>query len=94
LGIAAGTLPAIGPVLAGGLLAAVLASAASGVVLGGVVGALVGLGISEEEATFYNNELRLGRTLVTVRAAGREAEARAILDRHAASERAAAPVTR
>jgi hypothetical protein len=91
LGIAAGVLPAIGPVLAGGLLASVLASAAGGVVVGGVLGALIGLGIPEEEATYYNSELQLGRTLVTVRPGGREAEARAILGRHGAYDRAGAP---
>ncbi len=43
LGIAAGALPAIGPVIAGGTLAAVLASAAVGVVAGGFVGVLVAM---------------------------------------------------
>jgi hypothetical protein len=49
---AAGVLPAIGPVIAGGLLAAVAASAAAGAAAGGIVGALIGLGIPEEEARY------------------------------------------
>src|SRR3954470_15283931 len=68
LGIAAGMLPAIGPVIAGGLLASVLASAAGGAAVAGLVGALVGLGMSEDDARYYENELKEGRTLVTVKA--------------------------
>jgi hypothetical protein len=75
LGIAAGVLPAIGPVIAGGILAAVGASAAAGAAAGGIVGALIGLGIPEEEARYYEGELKQGRTLVTVKATGRTQEA-------------------
>jgi hypothetical protein len=87
LGIAAGVLPGIGPVIAGGLLASVLASAAGGVAVGGLAGTLVGLGVPEEEARDYEAEFLAGRTIVTVQAEGRAAEAWAILDRHAASRR-------
>lgn len=66
LGIAAGVLPAIGPVIAGGLLAAIAASAASGAAAGLVVGSLVGLGVSDEEAAYYDEEFRKGRTIVVV----------------------------
>jgi hypothetical protein len=82
LGIAAGVLPAIGPVIAGGLLAAVAASAAAGAAAGGIVGALIGLGIPEEEARYYEGELKQGRTLVTVKATGRVDEAFAIMQRY------------
>lgn len=84
LGIAAGALPAIGPVVAGGILASLLASAALGAAAGGLVGALIGLGIPEEEAEYYEEEFRSGRILVTVRANGREEEAREILLSHGA----------
>jgi hypothetical protein len=84
LGIAAGMLPAIGPVIAGGLLASVLASAAGGAAVAGVIGALIGLGIPEEEARYYEGEFRAGRTLVTVRAGARYDDAWAILRRHGA----------
>jgi uncharacterized protein (TIGR02271 family) len=82
IGIAAGLLPAIGPVIAGGLLASVVASAAGGAAVGGIVGALIGLGIPEEEAEFYESEVKAGRTMVTVKAGERHAEAMAILQRH------------
>ncbi len=42
LGIVAGVLPAIGPVIAGGALAAIAASAAGTAAAGGLIGALVG----------------------------------------------------
>jgi hypothetical protein len=64
LGIAAGLLPAIGPVVAGGLLGAVLASAGAGLTVGAVAGSLVGLGISDEEAAYYDEEFRRGNTIV------------------------------
>lgn len=66
LGIAAGILPAIGPVIAGGILAAIAASAATGAAAGVVVGTLVGLGVSDEEAAYYDEEFKKGRTIVVV----------------------------
>jgi hypothetical protein len=87
LGIAAGVLPGIGPVIAGGLLASVLASAAGGAVVAGLAGTLVGLGLPEEEARYYEDQFLQGRTIVTVQAEGRAAEAWTILERHAASRR-------
>jgi uncharacterized protein (TIGR02271 family) len=80
LGIAASIFPPLG-VVAGGTLMAVLASAGTGAVVASIVGALVGLGIPEEEATYYEGEVKAGRTLVTVKADGRYDEAVAILRR-------------
>ncbi len=81
LGIVAGVLPAIGPVIAGGALAAIAASAAGTAAAGGLIGALIGLGIPEEEAEYYESELNSGRTVVTVKAgAGKYDKARRILD--------------
>jgi len=91
IGIAAGLLPAVGPIIAGGLLASVLASAAGGAVVGGIVGALIGLGIPEEEARYYEGEFQAGRMLVTVKADGRYDEAYAILRRHGAYDMRTAP---
>jgi len=81
IGIAAGLVPAIGPVIAGGTLAAILASAATGAAAAGIVGSLIGMGIPEEEAHYYDSEIRAGRTVVTVRADSRYDEALAILRR-------------
>jgi hypothetical protein len=81
LGIIAGALPAIGPVIAGGALAAVAASAAGTAAAGGVVGALIGMGLPEDEAEYYHTEFERGRTIVTVKATGSDAQqARTILD--------------
>ena len=82
LGILAGVVPAIGPAIAGGTLAALLSSAAAGAATAGVAGALIGLGIPEDEATYYENEFRSGRTVVTVHAAGRLSEAQRILEQN------------
>jgi len=81
LGIAAGMLPAIGPIIAGGILASVLASAAGGAIAGGIAGALIGLGVPEDEANYYDEEFKAGRTIVTVKANGRYDEATNLLRR-------------
>src|SRR5689334_10795108 len=64
LGIVTIGLPAVGPIIAGGILASVLASAAGTAVAGGIVGALIGLGVPEEQAQTYETEFRAGRTIV------------------------------
>ena len=79
LGIVAGLLPAIGPAIAGGALAAVVSSAAAGAAAAGVAGALIGMGVPEEEAKHYESEVHSGRTIVTVDAGTRRDEAIAIL---------------
>lgn len=80
--LATGLIPGIGPVIAGGLLAGILGGAAAGAAAGGLFGALVGsFGVPEEEARYYDDEFKAGRTVVTVRADGRYDEARAILQR-------------
>jgi uncharacterized protein (TIGR02271 family) len=81
LGILAGVLPAIGPAIAGGTLAVLLSSAAAGAAAAGLAGALIGMGLSTEEAEYYESEVKAGRTLVSVRAGGRSADALAILKR-------------
>lgn len=79
LGIAAGILPAIGPVIAGGILMAIAASAASGAAAGVLVGALTGLGVSDEESAYYDDEFKKGRTIVVVQTEDRSADAYRIL---------------
>jgi uncharacterized protein (TIGR02271 family) len=96
LGIIAGVLPAIGPAIAGGTLAAILSSAAAGAAAAGLAGALVGLGMSKEEAEYYEGEFKSGRTLVTVKAGARNHEARSLLRRLGAtdiSDRGTRPAT-
>lgn len=93
LGILAGVMPVIGPAIAGGALAAVLSSAAAGAAAAGLAGALVGMGIPKDEAEYYESEFQAGRTIVTVRAPGRETEARSVLQRFGAYDRSSAEMS-
>jgi uncharacterized protein (TIGR02271 family) len=77
-------IPGIGPVVAGGILAATFGGAAIGAVAGGLIGALTAMDIPEDEARYYESEFKSGRTLVTVKADNRAAEATSILRRHGA----------
>jgi len=94
LAVSFGVIPVIGPILAVGPLAAALISAAGGAAAGGLVGALVGWGIPEEDAKYYEGEVKAGRFLVTVdrsaRAGAAQAtDARAVMTRHGGYDRAA-----
>lgn len=84
LGILAGALPAIGPAIAGGTLAVILSSAAAGAAAAGLAGALVGMGMSKEEAEFYETEMKSGRTIITVAAGARRSDALALLQQYGA----------
>jgi uncharacterized membrane protein len=55
-------IPGLGPVLVGGALG----GAALGALVGGFAGSLVSLGVTEEEAQYYQSQLTAGRTLVLV----------------------------
>jgi len=87
VGVLTGVIPVIGPVLAIGTLGTILLNAAGGAAIAGVAGALIGWGIPEEEAEYYEGEVKAGRFLVTVDAEGREAEARDILHRYGGFDR-------
>jgi len=84
VGIGALAIPGVGPFIAAGALGAALTGAAVGAGVGAIAGALVGLGIPEDEAKYYEGEVRGGRTLVTVRSDGRYDEAREIMRDHGA----------
>lgn len=87
LGAAASLLiPGIGPAIAGGILVATLGGAALGAATGGIIASLTGMGVAEEAAHFYQQELGAGHPIVTVKvsdAQGQE-EAEAILRRNGA----------
>lgn len=89
LAVSFGLIPVVGPILAVGPLAAALISAAGGAAAGGLVGALVGWGIPEDDAAFYESEIKAGRYLVTVEAGDRAAEARTAMYRHSGFDRSA-----
>ncbi|MDI3534631.1 MAG: hypothetical protein PWQ82_996 [Thermosediminibacterales bacterium] len=66
LAVGAGALaiPGLGPIIAAGPIAGLLSGAASG----GIAGALIDWGIPEERGREYEEELRQGKILATVRA--------------------------
>jgi hypothetical protein len=68
-------------VLSAGILAATLGGAAAGAAAGSLLGALTAAGVSEEEALYYENEFKSGKTLVAVNADGRYLEATSMLRR-------------
>ncbi len=77
----AGVLPVIGPAIAAGTLAALISSAAAGAAAAGLGGALIGMGISKDEAAFYEAQVVAGNTIVTVTSRQRVDEARKIVQR-------------
>jgi hypothetical protein len=83
LGAAAAMLvPGVGPVLATGILTTALGGAIAGTAVGGIVGAMTGLGISEDEAKFYEQEFKAGKAIIAVQAGTRMIDARDIMRRH------------
>lgn len=90
---AAMLLPGIGPVVAGGILAMAFGGAIAGTAVGGIMGAMTGLGISEEEAKYLEQEFSSGRAIVAVKAGPRAAEAADIMRRHGGHDIQNRPVT-
>lgn len=83
LGAAAAILiPGVGPVVAAGVLTTAFGGAIAGTAIGGIFGAMTGLGVSEDEAKFYQREFDSGRALVAVKAGSRCHDAAAILRKH------------
>lgn len=82
IGILSNVLPGIGPALFGGTLGVLLSSAAAGAAAAGIVGSLVGLGVSDEDAAYYEGEIKSGRTVVTVNAGADADRVKAILANH------------
>lgn len=69
-------IPGVGPVVAAGILAA---GVAGGAFAGGLVGPFMNMGVPEEEAQYYDEEFKAGRSIVTVHPGDRNTEAREIL---------------
>ena len=61
-------IPGIGPILAAGPIAAAIGGAGLGAAAGGLIGALTDMGVPEEEARHYEDQVREGKVLVAVRA--------------------------
>jgi hypothetical protein len=81
IGLTAGlillVIPGVGPFLAAGPLAAAMGGIAAGAGVGGIVGLLRDNGVSDEEAEFYEDGVRRGGSLITVRGATEEEEKKA-----------------
>ncbi len=80
LGVLAGVVPVIGPAIAAGTLGTILSNVALGAGVVGVTGALMASGVSEDEATHYEREVKDGKVVVTVNAGNRSSEAEMILN--------------
>ena len=74
-------IPGAGPILAGGVIAAAIGGAIAGTAVGGILGAMTGLGLSEEEAKFYERHFNEGRAIVAVKPGARVADGADILVR-------------
>lgn len=75
-------IPGIGPFISGGILATSLVGGAAGWLVGG----LVGLGISKDDAEYYQGRVEQGSVLLTVSTNGRDAEAYDIMQRNGAEQ--------
>lgn len=75
-------IPGIGPAIAGGIVTTMLGGAALGAATGGIFGSLMDLGVPEDAARHYDNEVRSGRTIVIVQAEEHPLDAFHILERH------------
>lgn len=89
LGILAGVIPGIGTAIAGGTLGVLLSSAAAGAAAAGIGGALAGMGVSDDDAKYYEGEYQAGRTIVTVEAPN-PTEAQRILTQYGGYDRSSA----
>jgi len=76
---AAVLIPSVGVAIAGGVLASFFGGTVAGMAVGGILGALRGLGVSEEEAQFYQKQFHEGKAIVAVKAQDRAPEAAQIL---------------
>ena len=63
-------IPGLGLVIAGPIAAA-LVGAGTGSAIGSIVGGLVGLGISDEEAKLYEDDIKKGGILIGVKASNK-----------------------
>lgn len=77
-------IPGIGPAIAGGILTTILSGAAIGAAAGGLIGAFTHIGVSEEDAHYYEQEVQSGRTIVIVQADDDPIEAFNIMERNRA----------
>lgn len=84
-GLTALAIPGFGPVIAAGPIAAALTGAGIGAAAGGLIGGLSNAGVSEEDAHLYEEGVRRGGVLLSLRTTDDKTdEAADILDRNGA----------
>jgi len=88
VGVLTGVIPVIGPVLALGTLGTMLLNAAGAAAVGGLAGGLIGWGIPEEDAKYYESQVKAGHYLVTVDASGRQDDPDTVFARNGGYNRA------
>ncbi len=92
LGLLAGigllAIPGLGPFIAAGPIMAALAGMTVGATVGGITGALIGLGIPEVEAKSYENKIKDGKILISVRTETSEEQAtvKRVFEEHKATD--------
>ncbi len=84
--IAVNVIPGLGQIITGGALAAIAIGALLGAAGGSLVGPFVAMGLTEDEAKEADRHFAAGRSIVVVRAPGREAEAMDIMARRGAEQ--------
>jgi hypothetical protein len=75
-------IPPLGPVIVGGMIATAVGFAGAGAAVGGIIGAMTGLGLSRDEALYYEEQFKAGKAIVTVRAGEFADKAVSILHSH------------
>lgn len=86
-GLVALAIPGFGPIIAAGPIVAGLTGAVAGAATGGLIGGLTAAGVSESDAKLFENRLRQGGVLLTVRTDDARADRAAdILDANGARD--------
>jgi len=86
-GLTALAIPGFGPIIAAGPIAAALTGAGIGAASGGLIGGLSKAGVSENDARLFEEAVRRGDVLVTVRTSGDHADhVSDVLDRNGAKD--------
>ena len=91
LGIIAGVVPVIGPIVALGALGTVLLNAAGTAAAVGIAGALAGWGLSEGDSQYYEGEEKAGRYIVLVDDDGKNEKAHRVFSQHGGYDKATSP---
>ena len=79
VGLTTLAVPGVGPLLAAGPLVAAVSGSGLGAAAGGLIGHFVAEGHEQDEARWYEEQVRAGRILLTVHARDRSDEARIIM---------------